>query len=137
MRTGPERPCRGPPGPRCSTTVSGTRIRAVPGLTEQDVGDATVVVLSGEMDILTTLRDRVRLDALTAGPCPDLVLDLRAVSFIDCSGLGMLCRTANRVGARHGRLRLVTDDPYFLRLLRLSGLSGAFELCTGLPGTPL
>ncbi|MGJ3558392.1 STAS domain-containing protein [Streptomyces sp. INA 01156] len=35
-----------------------------------------------------------RLDTLADRAFPDLVLDLRAVSFIDCSGLGVLCRAA-------------------------------------------
>ncbi|GGT40455.1 hypothetical protein GCM10010254_70430 [Streptomyces chromofuscus] len=92
--------------------------------------------LSGEIDVLTSPCLTARLDALTARPLPDLVLDLRAVTFIDCTGLGLLCRTANRVRARHGRLRLVTEDPHFLRVLRLTGLSGAFELCGGPPEAP-
>uniref|UniRef100_UPI00403FE7E6 STAS domain-containing protein n=1 Tax=Streptomyces sp. SS7 TaxID=3108485 RepID=UPI00403FE7E6 len=65
-----------------------------------------------------------RLDALTAGPRLDLVLDLRPVSFIDCAWLGVLCRALKRTRIRHGRLRLVTDSTRFLRLLRCTGLAG-------------
>ncbi|WP_340384408.1 hypothetical protein U5640_41625 [Streptomyces sp. SS7] len=61
-----------------------------------------------------------RLDALTAGPRPDLVLDLRPVSFIDCAGLGVL---------------------WFLRILRCTGLAGAFGIHPRRPadliGTPV
>lgn len=71
---------------------------------------ARVVTLHGDLDLLTAPALRERLDMLTAGPCPDLVLDLRPVSFIDCAGLGVLCRVRNRVRARHGRLRLVTGS---------------------------
>ncbi|MFK0160591.1 STAS domain-containing protein [Streptomyces sp. NPDC090493] len=88
----------------------------------------TVVTLHGEIDVVAVLVLRTALDALAAGPEPDLVLDLRTVSFIDCSGLGMLCRTRNRIRSRHGRLRLVPPDEAFLRLLRRTGLNGAFEL---------
>ncbi|MCX5373510.1 STAS domain-containing protein [Streptomyces sp. NBC_00015] len=89
---------------------------------------ATVVTLHGEMDLLAVLPLRARLDTLSAGPHPDLVIDLRAVSFIDCAGLGVLCRTRNRVKARRGRLRLVADDALFLRTLRCTGLSGVFDI---------
>lgn len=90
--------------------------------------------LSGEIDMLTAPCIGARLDVLTARPLPDLVVDLRSVSFIDCTGLGVLCRVANHVRARQGRLRLVTDNPRFRRILRLTRLSGAFEVCAVPPG---
>nr|WP_328753528.1 STAS domain-containing protein [Streptomyces sp. NBC_00285] len=65
---------------------------------------------------------------LTAASCPDLVLDLRALSFIDCAGLGVLCRAQNRTAARGGRLRLVTGGAGFLRILRHAQLSDVFEI---------
>ncbi|MET7480404.1 STAS domain-containing protein [Streptomyces sp. NPDC005648] len=92
------------------------------------VADTTVVALRGELDLLAVPRLGARLDELSAPARPDLVLDLRAVSFIDCSGLGVLCRTRNRVTARDGRLRLVTRSPDFVRMLRPVGLAGAFEM---------
>ncbi|MGW2829640.1 STAS domain-containing protein [Streptomyces sp. NPDC001286] len=96
------------------------------------VAGRTVMVLRGEIDLLTVPSLSARLDELTAGPCPDLVVDLRDVTFIDCSGLGMLCRARNRVMAHQGRLRLVTDSPEFRRLLPPVGLAGVFDLDTRL-----
>ncbi|MGW1953173.1 STAS domain-containing protein [Streptomyces sp. NPDC001920] len=93
----------------------------------------TVAELSGEIDLLVAQSLTARLDALTAATCPDLVLDMSAVSFIDCQGLGVLCRTRNRVLARQGRLRLITRDACFLRLLRVVGLAGVFEIHPRLP----
>ncbi|WP_438817934.1 STAS domain-containing protein [Streptomyces massasporeus] len=97
------------------------------------VGAAQVVTLRGELDLLAAPALRARLDMLTAGPCPDLVLDLRPVSFIDCTGLGVLCRVRNRVSARQGRLRLVTDSTSLRRVLRHTGMAGVFELLPGMP----
>ncbi|MEU6380766.1 STAS domain-containing protein [Streptomyces sp. NPDC046909] len=94
---------------------------------------ATVVELRGELDVLAALNLSARLDALTAGPRPDLVLDLRGVSFVDCGGLGLLSRARNRVLARRGRLRLVSDSPRFLRVLRCTRLAGVFEIHPDLP----
>ncbi|MFD1659261.1 STAS domain-containing protein [Streptomyces caeni] len=105
-----------------------------PSRTGRAVRATAVAELRGEIDILTAPPLKARLDALTAGPHPDVVLDLRPVTFIDCTGLGLLCRARNRVMARGGRLRLVSDSASFLRLLRGTGLAGAFELCSGLPG---
>ncbi|WP_055614253.1 STAS domain-containing protein [Streptomyces phaeochromogenes] len=97
-------------------------------LSTRIIGDITVVRLCGEIDILTATPLSVRLDGLTAGPSPELVLDLRSVTFIDCSGLAALCRARNRMRIRDGRLRLVTSSPSVLRLLRLTGLAHAFEV---------
>ncbi|WP_329241597.1 STAS domain-containing protein [Streptomyces sp. NBC_01478] len=99
---------------------------------ERVIAGTTVVALSGEIDLLTAQPLSARLDMLTVGPSPDLVLDLRTVSFIDCAGLGVLCRAQNRTAARGGRLRLVTGRTGFLRILRHAQLGGVFEIHTRL-----
>ncbi|MFJ7049341.1 STAS domain-containing protein [Streptomyces sp. NPDC101112] len=109
---------------------------SAPYRTHHTSGGATVVTLRGEIDVVAAPALAARLDALTSRPHPDLVLDLRPVDFIDCSGLGVLCRARNRARDRHGRLRLVTDDSRFLRLLRCTGLTGVFEVRSRLPEEP-
>lgn len=114
--------------------MSGTDPRSTPHHREHTVGDTTVVELRGEIDIFTAPPLAAHLDALTADPHPDLVLDLRSTAFIDCAGLGVLCRARNRTEARYGRLRLVTDSISFRRILRAVGLAGVFELHSDLNG---
>ncbi|MFE7276088.1 STAS domain-containing protein [Streptomyces sp. NPDC057623] len=116
--------------------MSENHTRSTPPLSVRDVAGTTVVELRGEIDLLAAPALAARLDALTAGTSPDLVLDLRAVSFIDCSGLGVLCRARNRVLARQGRLRLVAHNARFRRVLRLAGLASVFEIHPGLPSSP-
>ncbi len=113
--------------------MSDTSIGSTPHPTEHTVGGTTVVTVRGEIDLLTAPSLAARLDALTAGPCPDLVLDLGPVSFMDCTGLGVVCRARNRVMARHGQLRVVTDNTFFRRTLRHAGLAGVFEVLPCLP----
>ncbi|MGX1561082.1 STAS domain-containing protein [Streptomyces sp. NPDC055506] len=113
--------------------MSENPVGSAPPPAERTVGESTVVTLRGELDVRTAPGLTARLDALTAGPHPDLVLDLRPVAFIDCAGLGILCRARNRVLARHGRLRLVSDSAGFRRVLRHTGLAGAFEVLPCLP----
>ncbi|WP_181804563.1 STAS domain-containing protein [Streptomyces shenzhenensis] len=91
-------------------------------------GGATVVTLHGDLDLLAVPVLSAALDDLTSGAEPDLVLDLSPVSFVDSSGLSLLCRAHNRVRYRIGRLRLVTPDDGFCRLLRRTGLGDTFEL---------
>lgn len=96
--------------------------------TVRTVDGTTVVTPSGEIDLATAIPLRALLDSLTYGPHPDLVVDLRSVSFIDCAGLAVLCRARNRVLARSGRLRLVTGSGSFSRVARAAGLGGVFEI---------
>ncbi|NEA48030.1 STAS domain-containing protein [Streptomyces sp. SID10815] len=116
--------------------MSKSQTRPLLGHIERTIGGATVVTLSGDVGFATRLCLGGRLDALSAVSRPDLVLDLRAVPFIDCAGLGLLCRLRNRVTARGGRLRLVSDSAAFRRILRRTGLTGVFQVLPEFTGTP-
>ncbi|MFD7665578.1 STAS domain-containing protein [Streptomyces sp. NPDC059788] len=98
---------------------------------EHVVGATTVVELSGEVDILAATTLLTRFDEITGARCPDLVLDVRDVTFIDCCGMSLLCRARRRIEVKAGRLRLagVAESRSVLRLLRLTGLLSAFDLC--------
>lgn len=98
------------------------------GVRVRVLGGVTVAEVAGELDIFAAGRISARLESLARAGCPDLVLDLRRVTFLDCAGLSLLCRLRNRVLEREGRLRLVITDPRFLRLLRMVRLEDAFEV---------
>jgi anti-sigma B factor antagonist len=116
--------------------MSENQAKSVLSHTVRDADGTTVVSLRGEIDLATAVPLTAHLDALTYDPHPDLVLDLRSVSFVDCAGLATLCRTRNRVRALHGRLRLVIDSSRHLRVLRAAGLSGVFEVHSDLGDAP-
>ncbi|MCQ8191568.1 STAS domain-containing protein [Streptomyces rugosispiralis] len=98
------------------------------GVRVHALGGVTVAEIAGELDIFAVGRIVARLDSLVQVRCPDLILDLRPVTFLDCAGLSLMCRLRNRVLERDGRLRLVIADPRFLRLLRMVRLDDAFEV---------
>ncbi|WP_309302249.1 STAS domain-containing protein [Streptomyces sp. NBRC 110611] len=89
----------------------------------------TVLELRGDLDILAVSVLSGRLDDITGAQGVDLVIDLRAVTFIDCAGLSLLSRARHRTRQRGGRLRLtgVAAGGSVARLLRITGLTGAFE----------
>ncbi|MGW7410984.1 STAS domain-containing protein [Streptomyces sp. NPDC054863] len=94
--------------------------------------DATTVVeLRGELDLLAALRLGPALVRLAGRPGTDLVLDLRHVSFLDCAGIGMLCRVRNHALAEQGRFRLVVDHPFLVRTLRVLGLEQPLGVVSG------
>ncbi|WP_308461268.1 STAS domain-containing protein [Streptomyces sp. Ru73] len=94
------------------------------------MGTTTVVELCGELDILAKISLADRMDVLTSTGRPDLVVDLRRVTFMDCCGLSLLCRARLRILAREGRLRIISDEDSacVVRVLRLTGLLDSFEI---------
>lgn len=96
-------------------------------------GPFTVVEVSGEIDMATADFVAEHLDAATAPPEPDVLVDLRGVTFFDCSGLRVLCRAEARARERGGRLRIVSDLPRMRRLLRAAGLLNRFPPLPELP----
>lgn len=93
-------------------------------------GGTTLLEIRGELDILAVSVLSDRLDDITGAQGVDLVLDVRAVTFIDCAGLSLLSRARQRIRQRGGRLRLsgATGDGSVARLLRMTGLTGSFDL---------
>lgn len=79
------------------------------------------VVVAGEVDLATAqaLHDALH-DALSAGSPEVLDIDLAGLTFIDCTGLGVLIE-AKRVAAGRGcRVRLANPRPVVRRLLEMS-----------------
>jgi anti-anti-sigma factor len=84
------------------------------------------VRVAGDLDIATgPSLDQIlrRLDA--AHPGSQVVLDLSAVTFIDCSGLGALLRARNLFGDRFW-LRVI--PPTVSRLFDLTGVDATFAV---------
>ena len=73
------------------------------GHTERRVGATTVVELRGELDLLAAAPLSARLDELTTGPHPDLVLDLRG------NGGGLLREAVNIVNLFVPKNELVVE----------------------------
>lgn len=83
-------------------------------------GSMARIVVSGELDIATApaLLEHVRGAAEGAS---SLVLDLRAVTFIDSTGLRALLTTDDEL---RGRLRLIQSaSPSCVRLFEITGVS--------------
>ncbi|WP_240929899.1 STAS domain-containing protein [Streptomyces coryli] len=96
-------------------------------------GNRAVVALSGELDAATCDRIGTELDALTSAPGSELLVDLREVTFADCTGLSPLLRAQRRARARGGRVCLLCDCPRLLRTLRLVRLDVEFDIYGEVP----
>ena len=91
-------------------------VRVVDGLTLLTVG--------GELDLASVPALRRGLSRAAAATRPDVAVDLREVTFLDCSILGVLLEASGRARAAGGCLRLAGDSRGPLRLVRRCRLEG-------------
>ncbi|MFH8406603.1 STAS domain-containing protein [Streptomyces sp. NPDC018019] len=87
-----------------------------------------VVRPEGELDLVTAPRFRnlLRQDHRRAAGPPRLIVDLGAVSFMDCSGLRELCAAQSWAVEQGGWLRVVHDRRGIATLLSATRLTGRF-----------
>jgi anti-anti-sigma factor len=81
-----------------------------------------VVRAQGEVDLATVddLRSAAR-DAVRAKP-EAVIFDLRQVTYIDSSGLGILVATRKQLGNAPDSVVVITSQPAVLQSLQITGL---------------
>ncbi|MGW2816707.1 STAS domain-containing protein [Streptomyces sp. NPDC001415] len=103
------------------------------GLWDRAVEATTVLELFGEIDIEAQLVLGPAVEKIVDRDAPEVVIDLRPVTFMDAGGLRLLDGVRNSVDARGGTLRLVRGTHGVMRLFRLTGLESAFVVLDRLP----
>jgi anti-anti-sigma factor len=87
-----------------------------------------IVAPAGELDIASRpLMEEALGTAFGAEP-ERVLLDLRAVEFMDASGAWLLMQSADRADAAGPSLALILGAPPSYRVLELCGLMGRFEI---------
>jgi anti-sigma B factor antagonist len=100
--------------------------------TIEQVGDAYVVTLRGEIDAYTAPALRLDLRRLIEDVgASTLIVDLAAVTFLDSSALGALVGALRRLRERDGRLRIVQPQAAAARIFQLTGLDTVLDLYPG------
>ncbi|MGP4049572.1 STAS domain-containing protein [Streptomyces sp. 2A115] len=102
-------------------------------LNHRAVGPTLVIEPLGELDAWAELELWPGIAALLDRPAPDVVVDLRRVTFLDAGGLRLLIRIQKRVTNHRGTLRLVRCAPGVWRVLRITHLEGDFSVLDTLP----
>lgn len=91
--------------------------------------DGTPVIgAEGEIDLgcVDQLRDATS-EVVRQKP-QTVVFDLRKVSFIDSSGLGVLVATRRQLGHEPGAVTIITAQPAVLQSLEITGLHRVFTV---------
>ncbi|WP_225440123.1 STAS domain-containing protein [Amycolatopsis eburnea] len=105
-------------------TTDGNRLRPqdLVKVTHERVGDAAVLTVSGEVDLLSASVLGDGITEALADPPVLLVVDLTGVSFLASIGITALLEARRRAGAGT-RVRVVApEDSVVARTLQLTGL---------------
>jgi anti-sigma B factor antagonist len=95
--------------------------------TETD-GDTVRIVLSGELDISTAPRVEEELRRVEDGRPAVIVLDLRALEFMDSTGLRVIVSADGRARDEERSLRLVRGPEAVQRIFRVTRLDERLEI---------
>ena len=97
-------------------------------ITISNNGSTVVARLDGEIDHHCAAGLRQRLDEEIADKnVLELVLDLKGVSFMDSSGLGVILGRYKTLAARGGLLRIINASPRVERILKMAGVYTLIE----------
>lgn len=83
--------------------------------------DSAAVSPAGDLDVSTSPRLLTCIDELLAEGRTRITLDLRAVTFIDSSGLGALVK-AHKRAAPPAELTVIQAQPHIHRAMEISGI---------------
>ncbi len=97
-------------------------------LTPRTEGNATVIEVSGEIDVYTAPKLREQIIDLVTGGAYHLVIDMEKVEFLDSTGLGVLVGGLKRVRAHEGSLALVCTQDRILKIFKITGLTKVFPI---------
>lgn len=101
-------------------------------VTSETVGGTCRLGAAGELDIATVPELESAFEAGLADVPAAILVDLRAVTFIDSTGMALLLRLIDRAGSTPVRFRI---SPPIERLLEIIGLEGQIPLVDdGSPG---
>jgi len=87
----------------------------------RDLQGASVVEVAGEMDAHTAPIVRDAVEAAIS-PGARVIVDLRGVSFLDSTGLGVFVTALKHVREAEGTLDLVITSARVLKVFELTGL---------------
>ena len=91
------------------------------------VGASARVVVRGEIDVATAPQLRDTLQSLIQDGVVEIVLDCRALGFLDSSGIGLLVATKKRLGD-DGVLALEAPPSHVRKVLELTGVASELEI---------
>jgi anti-sigma B factor antagonist len=95
--------------------------------TEQ-VDDAYVIALAGEVDLYTAPEFKQQLLDVIAKGAKEVIVDFSDTTFIDSTTLGVLVGGVKRLRTNDGQLSLVCSDRNITKIFEITGLDRVFTI---------
>jgi anti-anti-sigma factor len=92
------------------------------------MASSTIVGIDGTIDVYTASAVGEAIQSLIADGVKDIVLDLKAVTRVDSSGLGTLVGNAKSITSAGGTIWLVGVGPRADKMLRVTRLAKYFRI---------
>jgi anti-sigma B factor antagonist len=99
-------------------------------VTRRRVGDATVVVPAGEIDLATVDQVGAAIEQACGECAGQIVLDLREISFLDSTGIRLIVAFSQEL---NGRFAVVRGTGEVARVFDLVGLDGRVRMLDAPP----
>ena len=97
-------------------------------LRSRTLGDVTTLEIGGEIDLHSAPGLRAELLRLGEAETPRIVVDLKEVSFIDSTGIGVLVGALKRARERGGSVHFSSCQSRVKRVFEITGLMRALPL---------
>jgi anti-sigma B factor antagonist len=91
-------------------------------------GNATVISLTGELDMHRAPAMREAMSSAITSRPPQLVVDFSDVNYIDSTGLGTLVFVLRKVKEYRGQMTLVAMSPMVKNVFEVTKLLSVFEI---------
>jgi anti-sigma B factor antagonist len=101
------------------------------GLRERRADGGTVLVVDGELDLLTAPKLVARLNGLMRKGTGDVVIDLRSALFIDSLGLSMILNVHRCLERRGRRLTVLCENGPVRRVIEMARLEETLGVVPG------
>lgn len=93
-----------------------------------NIGDQTIVSVAGEIDAYTAPKLREAILPLAEDSNPNITINLKDVSYMDSTGLGVFVGLLKSVRKNNGQLNLVELSDRLERLFSITGLSDIIDI---------
>ncbi len=94
----------------------------------QDIGNAFLVHVSGEVDMSNSPTVRETLIDLTEQKVRAIVVNLEKVTYMDSSGIATLVEGLQEANSYGGKFRLASLSPKVMQVFELARLTDVFEI---------
>ncbi|MFZ7943215.1 MULTISPECIES: anti-sigma factor antagonist [Bacillaceae] len=101
---------------------------------KQQNGEEIVVRVGGEIDAFTAPKLRDELASLAEGENQTIIVNLKDVSYLDSTGLGVFVGVFKQMKKNGGELQLVELSDRLKRLFQITGLSHIMNISVNAEG---